>query len=215
MLLIAGCATALLLAVPGAMAQAVFAGPDLSASDRLLVSARVTSPSDGPYETLFLADARTRSLRQLTFYPEEALLLRDGEVLQIRNRFGVFRTSAGFAGMAAVAGLASSAPGGGATVAAGAIAPMAASPDGRWLAYVRQRTAAHGDLVLLDAAAGAETVIATGVELSLDEPPALWSPDSRFFLYARGSSSLRRPCAALRGASPRGGPEKSRRRARR
>jgi peptidoglycan/xylan/chitin deacetylase (PgdA/CDA1 family) len=180
MLLIAGCATALLLAVPGATAQTVFAGPDLSASDRLLVNARVTSPSDGAYTTLFLADARTRALRQLTFYPEEALLLRDGEVLQVRNRFGVFRTSAGFAGMAAVPGSAAS--------AAGAIAPMAASPDGRWLVAVRQRSAAHGDLVLLDAADGAETVIATGVELSLNEPPALWSPDSRFFLYARGST---------------------------
>jgi peptidoglycan/xylan/chitin deacetylase (PgdA/CDA1 family) len=188
MLLIAGCATALLLHTPGASAQAIFAGPDLSASDRLLVSARVSSPSDGPYAALFLADARTRAMRLLTFYPEEALLLQDNEVLQIRNRFGVFRTSAGFTGMATVAGLASAASGGGAPVAAGAIAPMAASPDGRWLVYVRQRSAAHGDLVLLDAAAGAETVIATGVELSLDEPPALWSHDSRFFLYARGST---------------------------
>lgn len=188
MLLIAGCATALLLAVPGATAQAVFAGPDLSATDRLLVSARVSAPSDGPYATLFLADARTRAMRQLTFYPEEALLLQDGEVLQIRNRFGVFRTAPGFSGMTAVAGLASSGSGAGATVASGTIAPMAASPDGRWLVYVRQRSAAHGDLVLLDAGAGAETVIATGVEASLDEPTALWSPDSRFFLYARGST---------------------------
>jgi peptidoglycan/xylan/chitin deacetylase (PgdA/CDA1 family) len=31
-------------------------------------------------------------------------------------------------------------------------------------------------------------VVATGVELSLDELPALWSPDSRFFVYARGST---------------------------
>jgi peptidoglycan/xylan/chitin deacetylase (PgdA/CDA1 family) len=66
--------------------------------------------------------------------------------------------------------------------------PMVTSPDGRWLLFVRQRSAAYGDLVLLDAEGGAETVVATGVELALGEPPALWSPDSRFFVYARGST---------------------------
>lgn len=186
LLLIAGCTTALLLAASGAAAQVVFSGPDLSAADRLLVSARVSSPSDGAWDTLFLADAATRAMRQLTFYPEEALLLGDGDLLQIRNRFGVFRTGAGFAAPAPVPGLPAFTAG--APIAAGAIAPMAASPDGRWLAFVRQRSAAGGDLVLLDAGSGAETVIATGVEVSFDEPPALWSPDSRFFLYARGSA---------------------------
>jgi peptidoglycan/xylan/chitin deacetylase (PgdA/CDA1 family) len=187
MLLIAGCATALLLlAASDAAAQAVFAGPDLSPSDRLLVGVRARSPHDGEYGTILLADARSRAARQLTFYPEEALLLGDGEVLQIGNRFGVFRTGPGLAGMAPVAGLPAFAAG--ASVAEGTTAPMAASPDGRWLLFVRQRSAAYGDLVLLDADGGGETVIATGVELSLDEPPALWSADSRFFVYGHGST---------------------------
>ena len=114
------------------------------------------------------------------------LLLQDREVLQIRNRFGVFRSAPGFSGLSPVAGLPSFVAG--SPVAAGATVPMVTSPDGGSLLFVRQRSAAYGDLVLLDADGGAETVVATGVELSLAEPPALWSPDSRFFVYARGST---------------------------
>ena len=183
---IAGCATALLLAVSAASAQTVFSGLDLSPADRLLFSAESRSPRLGSFSTLFLSDLRTRALRQLTFFPEEVLLLHDREVLQIHNRFGVFRSEPGFSGLSPVAGFPSFVAG--STVATGTTVPMVTSPDGRWLLFVRQRSAAYGDLVLLDADGGAETVVATGVELDLGEPPALWSPDSRFFVYARGST---------------------------
>jgi peptidoglycan/xylan/chitin deacetylase (PgdA/CDA1 family) len=186
MLLIAGCAAALLAVVPAASAPTSFSGLDLSASDRLLFTAESRSPRLGAFSTLVLADLRSRAMRQLTFFPEEALLLRDQEVLQIRNRFGVFRTAPGFGGFAPVAGFPSFVAG--SPVASGDPVPLATAPDGRSILFVRQRSAAYGDLVLLDAASGAETVVATGVELSLREPPALWSPDSRFFVYARGST---------------------------
>jgi peptidoglycan/xylan/chitin deacetylase (PgdA/CDA1 family) len=185
MLLLAGC-IALLLVVSAASAQTAFSGLDLSAADRLLFSAESRSPRLGELSTLFLADLRTRAMRQLTFFPEEVLLLKDREVLQVRNRFGVFRSAPGFSGLSPVAGLPSFVTG--SPVASGATVPMVTSPDGGSLLFVRQRSAAYGDLVLLDADGGAETVVATGVELSLDEPPALWSPDSRFFVYARGST---------------------------
>jgi len=186
LLLLAGCVAALILAVPAVSAQTTFSGLDLSAADRLLFSAVSRSPRLGDFSTLFLADLGTRAVRQLTFFPEEVLLLQDREVLQIRNRFGVFRTKPGLTGLAPVAGFPSFSAG--SPVAPGSTAPMATSPDGRWLLFVRQRSAAWGDLVLLDAGGGAETVVATGVELSLGEPSALWSPDSRFFVYARGST---------------------------
>jgi peptidoglycan/xylan/chitin deacetylase (PgdA/CDA1 family) len=185
MLFIAGCATAL-LAVSAVSAQTAFSRLDLSAADRLLFSAESRSPRLGDFSTLFLADLRTRAMRQLTFFPEEVLLLQDHEVLQIRNRFGVFRSQPGFSDLAAVPGFPSFVAG--SPVASGTTVPMMTSPDGRSLLFVRQRSAAYGDLVLLDADGGAETVVATGVELSLSEPPALWSPDSRFFVYARGST---------------------------
>jgi len=186
MLLIAGCAAALLAALPAASAPTSFSGLDLAASGRLVFQARSGSPRFGTFSTLILAALPTRALRQLTYFPEEVLLLRDQEVLQVRNRFGVFRSAPGFGRFGPVPGFPSFV--GGAAVAAGDPAPLATSPDGRSIVFVRQRSAAYGDLVLLEAASGAETVVATGVELSLREPPALWSPDSRFFVYARGST---------------------------
>lgn len=186
MSLIAGCATALLVVVPAATAQTSFFGLDLSEAGQLLFRAETRSPRLGTFSTLFAADLRTRGLRQLTCFPEEVVLLGDRHEVQVRNRFGVFRSAAGSAGLEPVAGAPSFAAG--SAVAMGELPPLATSPDGRWLAFVRPRSAAHGDLVLLDADGGDETVVATGVEFSLGEPPALWSPDSRFFLYARGAA---------------------------
>ena len=186
MLRIAGCTTALLLAVSAASAQTAFSGLDLSAADRLLFSARAGRPGSGTSLPCSSPISAPGPCAQLTFFPEEVLLLQDREVLQIRNRFGVFRSAPGFSGLSPVAGLPSFVAG--SPVASGATVPMVTSPDGGSLLFVRQRSAAYGDLVLLDADGGAETVVATGVELSLDEPPALWSPDSRFFVYARGST---------------------------
>jgi len=163
-----------------------FSGLDLSASGRLLFAAAARSPDAGPYSTLFLADARTRGLRQLTCFPEEVLLLGGGETLQIQNRFGVFRSEAGLRGFAPVAQFPSFV--GGSQVQAGSLPPMGASPDGKRLVFLRPRSAAYGELALQEVATGQETVISDRVELSLRELPAAWSSDSRFLVYAKGSS---------------------------
>ena len=57
---------------------------------------------------------------------------------------------------------------GGSQVQSGTIAPMQTSPDGRYLLYLRTRSPAYGDLTLLNVATGAETVISTKVEVSLE-----------------------------------------------
>src|SRR5271157_3553355 len=83
-------------AASACFAQVTFSGLDLSAKDRLLFTASALYPDYGTFSTLFLADARTRRMRQLTWFPEEVLLLRDKDVLQIQNRYGVFRSEPGF-----------------------------------------------------------------------------------------------------------------------
>ncbi len=180
--------TLLLLCVSLALAsslsaQVTFAGLDLSAADRLLFSATTRWPDFGSYDTLFAADARTKSIRQLTFFPEEVQLLQDKDVLQIQNRYGVFRSGPGFASIAPLAMFPSFVAGG--QIQSGTIAPMETSPDGKYLLYLRSRTAAYGDLTLLDVGSGVETIISDKVELSLQELPAVWSPDSRFIVYAK------------------------------
>ncbi|HEY9594303.1 MAG TPA: polysaccharide deacetylase family protein [Spirochaetia bacterium] len=183
--------TVLLLCVTFATAsfafgQVSFSGLDLSAADRLLFTATTQDPSLGSYDTLFLADARTRSMRQLTFFPEAVQLLQDKDVLQIQNRFGVFRSESGFRNIAPLSMFPSFVAG--SQIQSGTIAPMQTSPDGKYLAYLRSRSAAYGDLTILDVATGVETLVSEKVELSLRELPAQWSPDSRFLVYAKGAS---------------------------
>ena len=83
-------------AASACFAQVSFSGLDLSAKNRLLFTATARYPDYGSFNTLFLADARTRSMRQLTWFPEEVLLLQGKDVLQIQNRYGVFRSEPGF-----------------------------------------------------------------------------------------------------------------------
>jgi len=181
--------TLLLLCLPLVAAvsfgQVSFSGLDLSPADRLLFTASAASSDIGAFDTLFLADPRTRHLRQLTFYPEDVQLLQDKDVLQIQNRFGVFRSEAEFRNITPIAMFPSFV--GGSQVQSGTIAPMQTSPDGRYLLYLRTRSPAYGDLTLLNVATGTQAVISTKVELSLEALPALWSPDSRFVIYAKAS----------------------------
>jgi peptidoglycan/xylan/chitin deacetylase (PgdA/CDA1 family) len=163
-----------------------FTGLDLSASDRLLFAAAAGSPEAGPYSTLFLAEAGTRAIRQLTFFPEGVLLLQDGQSLQVQNRFGVFRTGPGFRGLSAVSAFPSFV--GGSPVQAGSLAPMGASPGGRYLLFLRPRSPAYGELAIQEVETGQETVISERIELSLSELPAAWSPDGRFLVYGKGTA---------------------------
>jgi peptidoglycan/xylan/chitin deacetylase (PgdA/CDA1 family) len=167
-------------------AQVSFSGLDLSPADRLLFTATTRGPDFGAFDTLFLADVRTKNLRQLTFFPEEIQLLQDKDVLQIQNRFGVFRSEQGFRNIAPLAMFASFVAG--SQIQSGKLSPMRTSPDGKYLLFLRSRSPAYGDLTMVDVTTGAETVLSPKVELSLQELPALWSPDSRFIVYAKGTS---------------------------
>jgi peptidoglycan/xylan/chitin deacetylase (PgdA/CDA1 family) len=166
-------------------AEVWFSDLDLAAFDRLLFRAEADSPGFGPYRTLFAAELGDGRLEQLTFFPERASLVAGA--LQLENRFGLFRTDAGLANPAPLAGLPCFVTGG--RVESGKLDPLAASPDGRWLLALRPTSAAYGELLLYDLKGGGPASVAsTGVELSLKAIPALWSPDSDFFLYAKRGS---------------------------
>lgn len=173
-------------AASACFSQVTFSGLDLSAKDRLLFTASALYPDYGTFSTLFLADARTRRMQQLTWFPEEVLLLRDKDVLQIQNRYGVFRSEPGFTRIKPLPIFPSFV--GGSQIRAGRIAPMQTSPDGRYLLYTRESSPAYGDLTLLDVSTGKETVISGRVELSLEALPATWSSDSRFIVYSKAAS---------------------------
>jgi peptidoglycan/xylan/chitin deacetylase (PgdA/CDA1 family)/WD40 repeat protein len=163
-----------------------FADPDISPEDRLLFRADADHPGYGKYGTLFWADLEKRSVQQLTFFPEQVALLRGRTVLQIQNRYGVFRSNPDLKGMRAVDQFPSFARG--SIIQLGKVIPMQTSPDGRYLLYLRPTSPAFADLVLSDSATGTENVLSSEVEISLSGPPSLWSEDSEYVVYAKGGS---------------------------
>lgn len=193
--------TTMFLAAIAVSAEVSFSGLDLSPDERLLFASSSEAPGFGSYRTLFRADLSQVSatasgrgvaggdvledapIEQLTYFPEILTYLRALEAIQIQNRFGVFRADVSTGVFEAVDGFESFAAG--APVGNGKVFPVTASPDGRYLVVIEPTSAAYGELVLLATDGSSRTTIATDVELSTERAPARWSPDSRFFVYAR------------------------------
>jgi peptidoglycan/xylan/chitin deacetylase (PgdA/CDA1 family) len=166
-----------------ASGEVSFSGLDLSPSGRLLFFADAKMPGNERYSTLFSADLEKSTMRQLTFYPEIAALLDSGRRLLIQNRFGIFMTDAELKNLAPLPGFPSFSGGG--KVQSGKLVPGMPSPNGSYLVHVVPTSWAHGRLVMIDVAKGSSTTIAEGIEYSLDYPPVRWSPDSKYFVYAK------------------------------
>ncbi len=164
-------------------AEVEFSDPDVNAADLLLFTVRADLPGGGAFRTLFRAKLGTSDIEPLSFYPEAMELLDGGRVLQVRNRFGVFRSSGNFASFKPVSGFPSFARGN--PVHTGKLPDVAASPDGKYLLYFSPSSFGYGRIILFDIEKGTETVVSSGVGTSIDVFPARWSPDSRFFVYER------------------------------
>jgi peptidoglycan/xylan/chitin deacetylase (PgdA/CDA1 family) len=189
------------LAAVSLPAEVSFSGLDLSPDDRLLFSATAEAPGFGTYRTLLHADLsrvgddrsgrgvaggdilEDAPLSQLTHFPEFLAYLPALDSIQIQNRFGVFRADVESGAFTPVAGFDGFVDG--AAVGNGRVLPATASPDGRYLVVVEPTSDAYGDLVLIATEDGSRTNIATRIELSTEQAPARWSPDSRFFVYSR------------------------------
>ncbi len=184
-------------------AEVSFSGLDLSASNKLLFTASTEAPEWGEYTTLFLADLaaagdatasteriaggdtlRNVSIAQLTHFPEVLSYLPELRAVQIQNRYGLFRGAASDGEFEPVSGFDHFVAGG--EVPSGRIIPTVGSPDGRYLIVLESESAAHGRVMLIDTIGGDRHVVSGRVELSTAGPPAAWSPDSRFFVYASG-----------------------------
>jgi peptidoglycan/xylan/chitin deacetylase (PgdA/CDA1 family) len=168
----------------GAFGRVVFSGLDLSADNRLLFRADAESDGGVRQSALFVSRLTDLSLRQMTAFPEKMEILENGRTLQVRNAFGALRIPVS-------GGLPQSIPGfpsftEGVPVLGGRAEEMAPSADGRWLLYVDPVSSAYGNLVLIDTASGAKTVVSRDVERPDTRFPACWSPDSRVFVYSRG-----------------------------
>ncbi|MFW5842805.1 MAG: polysaccharide deacetylase family protein, partial [Spirochaetota bacterium] len=175
-----------LFAAAHGFAEVEFSDLDLSPEDQLLFRATIEVPGEPGYSALFRADVETRSLEQLTYYPETLSYLNQTGQLQIQNHFGVFRsdrTLRRFAPIPQFPGFVT-----GRQVEAGKITPIRSSPDGRYIVYIRSTSPGYGRLILGDLREDAEYTVSNAVEFSLSDPPVRWSPDSQFFVYSKGGS---------------------------
>jgi peptidoglycan/xylan/chitin deacetylase (PgdA/CDA1 family)/WD40 repeat protein len=177
------CVTALPL-----WAEISFGGLEVTEEGQLLFSAESDNPVTEGFTTLLRADLEEKRLAQLTFFPEEIIYLRETGQIQIQNRFGVFRSANGERGadgfFEALPQFPSFVRGG--TVSSGKTVRVGSSPDGNYLLYLRKRSAAYADLVLLNLSGDRQTVISEKVALSYDEESVSWAPDSRYFIYVKG-----------------------------
>ncbi len=164
-------------------ADVVFSGLNLSETNQLLFSAETNGLHYGLYRTLFSGDVKTHKLHQLTFFPERAVLLENGAVLQIQNRYGIFRSDEQLKSMKAVHDFPSFISG--SEIQNGKIRNIDASPDGQYLLYYHKKNVSYGDLVLFNVKEKKETVISKDVGISFDTAVAKWSPDSRFFIFVK------------------------------
>ena len=161
----------------------VFSGLNLSKTDQLLFSAETSGLHYGSYRTLFTSDVKSRKLRQLTFFPERVVLLENGTILQIQNRFGIFRSDSSLSSMDPVASFPAFTEG--SQIQSGKIQNIEASPNGHFLLYYHQKSVSYADLILFNVKDKKETVISKDVGFSFDNPVAKWSPDSKFFIFVK------------------------------
>ncbi len=165
-------------------AQVLFKTPVFGEGENLLFSAELECPGFGRYSTLFDVNLDDRDFSQLTIFPEEAVMLDGGNTLQIRNRYGLFRTKSDFSGFEVI----KSYPGfiEGKQIKEGKMFPSHPSPDGRYLAYLQPVSHGYASLILYDVAQGTETVISDNLDLTYSDEVVLWAPDSEFFVYSKG-----------------------------
>ncbi|MDR2588062.1 MAG: polysaccharide deacetylase family protein [Spirochaetales bacterium] len=179
------CALILLLAGTGSAlyGEITFGGVTLSRKNRLLFQALAEGRGHETYRTLFLADLESGSRSQLTFFPEDIHFLPGTGGLQIQNRYGVFRTDKDFSRITPLDRFPSFLTG--KQVRNGKMPPVSTSPDGRFILYIEETSPAYGNLLLFDSYSSKVETVSRRVELSFEGPAAEWSPDSRFFVYAR------------------------------
>ncbi|MBN1647080.1 MAG: polysaccharide deacetylase family protein [Spirochaetales bacterium] len=172
----------LVLSLP-LFAEVEFTGLNLAEDNMLMFCARSSSPVFGYYTTAFETDLKKKSIGQLTFFPENAVLLRGGEQLQLQNRFGVFRTDSTMSDLVPVDKFPSFVNG--AEIVDGKINTVCASPDGNYLIYLKPVSTAYADLYLFDVINQKELLISRNVKKTFTGPGASWSPDSGFFIYVK------------------------------
>lgn len=164
-------------------ASVSFENPDLNSQNDVLFTVAHDIPGSISYRTAFMANAAKSDYAQLlTCFPERMELLSGGGVLQIRNRYGTARYSVADGTLAWITRTKQ--------IPCESIrqGPQAASPDGRWICFVRKTDAATGPLILKNVSTLTETILNPHADFSYDDVCAKWANDSSAVVYEKEGS---------------------------
>jgi peptidoglycan/xylan/chitin deacetylase (PgdA/CDA1 family) len=170
----------------GSAVKVSFSALNLSNDGRVLFRADAAVGGNRTQSAVLVSRLTDLSLTQLTAFPETIESLDNGRTLQIRNMFGCMRVTVAGGLPAVVAAFPSFTSG--ALASKGRLESVAVSENGAWIVFIRPVSPAYGDLVLVNALSGEETLVATQVELPDCSIPVRWNTDSQVFIYERGGN---------------------------
>ncbi len=175
-----------------------FGNPDLNLNDEILFTVRHNMVGTSPYKSLFhaaLKDGKPESAPEvITCYPEQMELLSGGDILQIRNRYGIARYSSKSGELKWIEKTAEMpeniVP----------VVPYAVSPNGKYFCRIERTSVFSGNLMLVSTQTGKSSVLCEGVLNSYEDLPVKWAPDSSVLVYEKSNSVyFCNPDAVLRG----------------
>lgn len=166
-----------------AFSEISFENPEINSQDKILFTIKQSITGSPAYSTAFSADAKTLlPAKILTCYPEKMELLSKGSVLQVRNRWGTARYSFSDSTLSWTS-RADSIP-----ETAQILSPQIASPDGKWLCYIKKTGIAEGELILKNASTLQETVLDKNAQPNYEKIPVKWNSDSTIFVYEKNGN---------------------------
>ncbi len=175
-----------------------FGNPDLNLNDELLFTVRHNMVGASPYKSLFYTKLKEGAPEDfpklLTCYPEQMELLSGGDILQIRNRYGIARYSRRTATLQWMEGRTdlpdNILP----------VVPYSASPNGKYFCRLEKTSLYSGALILENTENGKTCILCENVLNSYEDLPVKWAPDSSVVIYEKnGAVYFCNPDALTRG----------------
>lgn len=167
-------------------AEVSFGGLNLNSSDDLLFTAYQNIPGTESYTSLLLTHLGKKKVESLpkmiTCFPEKMELLNGGNTLQIRNRYGCAWYSEDTKNLDWISS-ANRIP-----VEYTRMGPQSASPNGKYISYVRQTKSSIGQLILQNVNTQEEAVLVEKTPFSYEKVNIKWAPDSSAILYEKNGA---------------------------
>ena len=144
-----------------ASAGTSFGNPDLNLNDEVLFTVRHNMVGTSPYKSLFytrLKDGKPEAAPDvITCYPEQMELLSGGDLLQIRNRYGIARYSKKTGSLEWIEKNdrmpENIVP----------VVPYSVSPNGKYFCRIERTSVFSGNLVLVNTDTGKNTILCENV----------------------------------------------------